>query len=54
MLIATTSNGEIRVMYTEKFKDTQFIPPQHLQQINMETIDSRCKYMLNGAVLSPK
>ena len=35
LLLAVTATQEIRVMYTSKFKEGEFIQPQHLQEVNM-------------------
>lgn len=48
ILVAVTSNQEIRVMKTEKFKESEFVPPQHMETVNFEEVDSRCKMMPFG------
>ena len=41
-------------MYTTKFKEGEFIQPEHLQEVNMKEIDSRCKMLPFGQQLTKK
>ncbi len=52
LLIAITSNQEVRVMNTSRFKENRFEAPQYLEIVDMTTIDSRCKMLKIGSGLS--
>jgi len=48
LLLAVTSNNELRVMLTHKFKENQFISPAYLENVDFTTLDSRSKMMPVG------
>jgi len=53
LLVAITSSHEIRVMNTQKFKEKDFVPPPHLQEIDFKTLtDSRVQMMPIGSPLT--
>lgn len=55
LLVAVTSNQEIRVMLTSKFKEMQYDEPQHMsEEIKFDQIDVRCKMNEAGHELEPK
>ncbi len=41
-------------MYTEKFKDREYQQPEYLEAVNLDSIDSRCKYLSHGVSLTTK
>ena len=38
LLVGTTTSGEVRVMITQHFKEREFVPPAHLEELNFAEI----------------